>query len=456
MRRCTIFRLAAALACLVATPVVTTAQSFLNAGDLPTVTISEASYRNLMDRVSALEASMGNSQEDSWLDTHGQKWKHKWGGRVMADNVLFAQEPAGAPQQNYFEFRRIRLFTSGTGYGIFDYKLQLDFEPENSGAQAVSMKDIWLGMDHVPVLGYVKFGHYYAPFSLEMNTSDKYITFLERTIPTEAVFAPGREVGVAAYNHTHDQNITWGYGVFFDDLSDVTKERIDDNQGTTLAGRMTWTPYYDEMSKGRFLFHTGLGIRYTDPHDNSIRFRSRPHVHEGNYFIDTGTFADASDFTVLGAELATVWGPLSLQSELMWTQTSTGDRGLGEQSLYGAYVFASYFLTGEHREYVRRYGIFGRVKPLENFWIVRGAGIGAGAVELKARWSYLDFSNVDRGTYNDITVGFNWYWTPYVQIKFDWIHPFTDDTFANADGAPADFLGDTESDIIAIRMQFDF
>ncbi len=72
---------------------------------------------------------------DGWTDTHTEKWKHKWGGRVMLDWVNWADQqgtlaPVGG--QNYVEFRRLRFFCSGKGYGVFDYKLQVDFEPEGA------------------------------------------------------------------------------------------------------------------------------------------------------------------------------------------------------------------------------------------------------------------------------------------------------------------------------------
>ena len=38
----------------------------------------------------------------------------------------------GADPDDYWEFRRIRLFMEGKGYGIYEYKIQLDFEPEGS------------------------------------------------------------------------------------------------------------------------------------------------------------------------------------------------------------------------------------------------------------------------------------------------------------------------------------
>ena len=39
-----------------------------------------------------------------------------------------------------------------------------------------------------------------------------------------------------------------------------------------LAGRLTWLPYYDEISNGRYLIHTGLGILYTDETEHQTYF----------------------------------------------------------------------------------------------------------------------------------------------------------------------------------------
>ena len=66
-------------------------------------------------------------------------------------------------------------------------------------------------------------------------------------------------------------------------------------------------------------------------------------------------------------------------------------------NLYGAYVYCSYFLTGENRIYERfgQHGAqFGRNVPYSNFFWVPGC-CGPGAWEVKARTSYLDLNEVD-------------------------------------------------------------
>lgn len=415
---------------------------------------------NVMERLDALEASDSNSGlfDEGGEDTHGEKWSHKWGGRIMGDYVNWMDQTPPLGGQDYFEFRRLRLFVEGEGYGVYDYKLQLDFEPENSisvtdsggdtstvpYAGGVAMKDLWLGIKDIPLLGYVRFGHYKAPFSIEELTSSKYITFMERALPN--VFSPGREVGVTSFNVSEDEYVTWAVGCFFDDIDEVAKERVDDNQGVRVVGRATCTPYYDELAEGRYMTHLGICAMYTDDRDNSVRFRSRPEIHEGPRLVDSGTVA-ADDYTTLCAEAAWVHGPLSIQSEFMWVNVNT--LAGADQDYYGAYAYLSYFFTGEHRPYERRWGRFGRIKPLENFWIVdTGAGrcVGRGAWEGTVRWSYLDLTDGPSAEQmHDLTVGFNWYWNPYTRMMFNYIHAFPD--------TPAQ---QEDADILGMRLQVDF
>ncbi len=205
-------------------------------------------------------------------------------------------------------------------------------------------------------------------------------------------------------------------------------------------------PYYDEPSNGRYLIHTGVGILHTEDQDDSVRFRARPQIHEGPRLIDSGALS-ASTYTTGNVEMATVWGPVTLQSEafLSSVNLTTGNF----VNVQGAYVHVSYFLTGENRIFERfgQHGPqFGRNVPYTNFFAVPGC-IGSGAWETKARWSYLDLNNVDRGQYNDLTVGFNWYWTDRVRIMFDWIHPITSSQTT---------FGATESDLLAMRFDFNW
>ena len=86
------------------------------------------------------EAEAQKSAE--WVDMSTDKWTVKLGGHVQLDYVNWAHaDPAisgsAAPPalgtKDYSEFRRLRLVADGTGYGVFDFRLQMTLEPANFG-----------------------------------------------------------------------------------------------------------------------------------------------------------------------------------------------------------------------------------------------------------------------------------------------------------------------------------
>ncbi len=436
--------------------------------------IETQSWEEMLKRIEALEKQMkltesqkadaassknktGSSSEKStetksktneaeWIDVSKEKWNVKLGGHIQADYITWPNaDPAIVGAQNYFSFRRLRLLADGTGYGNLDFRLQMTLEPgsgPNNDFATPDVKDAYLSMNEIPLIGRIRFGNFFVPFGLEQVTNDTMNVFNERSIPTQGIFTADREIGLGFYNHSRDQNVTWSGGIFFDNIDDTIKTRFDANQGIRLAGRLTWLPLYDEPSDGRYLIHTGLGVLYTNDQDNRVRFRARPQIQRGPVLMDTGTL-DADSYTTGCLEGAVVWGPLTLQSEAYLCQVNMLN---GEtEHLNGMYAHISYFLTGECRNYERfgQHGAqFGRPNVYSNFFIVPGR-ISPGAIEAKARWSYLGMNRLNRGQYNDLTIGFNWYWNDRTRFMFDWIHPIT-----TADAA----FGATESDLLAMRM----
>lgn len=382
-----------------------------------------------------------------------QKWTVKLGGHVQMDYINWAQaDPAIPNTQDYFEFRRLRLVADGTGYGNCDFRLQMTLEPESQGESPIGqvtspeVKDAYFSMNEIPLLGRMRVGNFFVPFSLEQVTNDTNNIFMERSIPTQGVFAADREVGVAFYNCNDAKSVTWSSGFFLDSISESLKERLDDNQGCRLSGRLTWLPYYDEASNGRYLVHTGLGVLYTNDQDKRVRFRARPQIREGTRIIDSGVLS-ADEYTTGNVESAIVWGRFTVQSEAFLCGVHQLDGSTNQVN--GAYLHTSYFLTGENRSFERfgQHGAqFSRNVPKTNFSLTR-KGCGWGAWEAKARWSHLDLNDVNAGQYNDFTFGLNWYWSDRTRMMFDWIHPIT---------SQRTVFGATNSDILASRFDFNW
>ncbi len=409
----------------------------------------------ILKRLDKIEQDAAKAKDDS------NKWTVKLGGHVQLDYVNFARAddaisgPAAAPgTKDYFEFRRLRLVADGTGYGQFDFRLQMTLEPETVGESPAGtvispdVKDAYLSMNEIPFLGRFRIGNFFVPFSLEQVTNDTNNVFMERSIPTQGIFAADREVGFAFYDCTEDKNVTWSYGMFLDSISEGLKERIDDNQGYRLSGRVTYLPFYDEASNGRYMLHVGAGILFTDDQNKSVRFRSRPQIHEGPRLIDSGAVA-ADTYTTGNLEMALVWGSITLQSEAFLC--SVDRLSGGAATIGGAYLHGSYFLTGENRIFERfgQHGAqFGRNKPINNFSLRASDGCtGWGAWEAKARYSNLNLNDLNAGEYNDLTVGMNWYWSDRTRVMFDWIHPVTSSRTT---------FGKTNSDLLALRFDFNW
>ncbi len=321
--------------------------------------------------------------------------------------VTFADQDAGNQARfgdidNYTEWRRLRLQSDGEGYGVYFYRVQVEFEPEGVAGVAdsgVIIRDCYIGMKEVPWLGTVIIGNTKQPISLEVLTSSNYLTFMERSLP-RMFLVDERRLGIHAANYIPSEALIWDYGIFVADPFEEDHEVISDNPGVRLVGRTVTTPYFCEG--GRHFVHLGLGGAWqTVGEDNLWRWRTRPEVHEGPNFIDSGLF-DSRSFYTLNFESAVNWGTVSLQSELYYNRN---DSMLGDIDLYGAYAEATWFLTGESRPYERSRGIFERVKPYTNFWLVRGSDgvdMGWGAWQLATRWSTVDLSDAafrgrDRG-----------------------------------------------------------
>ena len=90
-------------------------------------------------------------------------------GYVGASSNLQAAFPS-LPGYNT-DFRKLRLKTFTTLYETVDIKFDIDF------ARQQELKDLWVGISNLPVVGQVRVGHMKEPFSLEELTSSTNLTF---------------------------------------------------------------------------------------------------------------------------------------------------------------------------------------------------------------------------------------------------------------------------------------
>ncbi len=403
---------------------------------------------------------------DNGLKFKGKNFKAQIGGRIMLDvdfiddkDYVAASGRANSPTS--VEFRRLRFFTSGQIGKTVGYKIDFDFT-----SNSIFVKDAWIEFRGLrdcfgcgtPV---IQIGRMKEPIGLEWMTSSKYLTFIERSIMTEA-FSPDRGTGIMIKDVWRGGQMGYQAGVFTSE-SALTNgaSRVDGNanfetHGWGATGRYWWAPWYDCNCKSRRL-HVGASASYrTDIGSGSrVRYRSRPGVHTFSHrAINTDRLAADSTLTY-GAELAWVLGPWSIQAEYMGTQVSAPTGGT-DSSFYGYYAEVSYWLTGESRVY--KNGVFGRTKPCCN-WLDQDCCC-KGGWQLAARYNFVDLNDgaVTGGEMTTIEFGVNWHLSPTTRIMWNVVYANVDRSAGQIAGAPASNGLAFDEDILAFatRFQVDF
>ena len=354
------------------------------------------------------------------------------GGRLMVDGGYIgtnkALRNAYPTLQGWNDvLRSARMSLVATFYKTIEAKIEYDFSGEDEVNILPKFQDLWVASKRkIPFLGYIIVGNMKEPFSLEELTGKDTITFMERSLPTKA-FSPAYNFGSKLNNSALDERITWAAGIYWNTqgLNNAysggdLKDQFSTANGYSLAARITGLPWYEE--EGRGLLHLGVSynFRARNVNENGAeeKFSTRPESYlTDEKLVDTGNIS-ATRSNLINVELAWVWGPFSLQGEYFHAFTN----GLGNPNFWGYYIYGSFFLTGEHRNYNSTNGVFTSIKPKQNFNPLKG---GWGALEIAARYSYINLNNssggISGGKEDNVTLGLNWYLRPNLRLVFNYV-----------------------------------
>jgi phosphate-selective porin OprO/OprP len=282
------------------------------------------------------------------------------------------------------------------------------------------------------------------PFSLEEQTGLSSITFMERALPVQA-FSPGRNIGVR-YDHPGSDSILNGSaGIYlntgsFGSIGEASNQLSNAN-GFNITGRIFGHPVFEENDEK--MLHLGLSYTHGFRDEEDIRFRARPESRlTDKRLVDTGEF-QADGYDKIGTELALVLGSLSFQGECFYTLMDASSKG--DPDFWGAYAYLSWFISGDHRKYIRSKGTFSfgeqyyRFRPRKGNW---------GALELGLRYSYLNLNDaeINGGKEKNFTVGVNWYHQRNIRVMLNYIH-------ANAKDRDSPLIEIGRADIVQLRFQ---
>ena len=382
------------------------------------------------------------------------------GGRLYFDGVTYDDDDAtaaffGTDRNNEFGIRTFRLSGKGNIYENLEYSIEVELRGTD-----ISYKDIYMQQTALPVIGNFRAGHFKEPIGLEEFGSDKFGTFMEKTLAT-STFCPSRNFGVMMYNRLDAcDDATWFAGLFRSDSPDVpvsTGLERDDRNDWSFSTRLAWLPYYDEPSNGRYLVHVGGSYSYRNSFDQFgnqntaavnqnglVEFSPKSWVGTQGP-IGVGAEGNSDEWNVLASEFLVIWGSVSFQAEYFHNVMTSGEE------YNGAYAFVSYFLTGENRAYKKDTKVTDRTIPFEPaFWIdtCKGMCCGRGAWELATGYSYVDLEDGhditatrQRAFVDAYIVGLNWYHNPWSRIQINYEHEMTDFVAGATPDSAADIFG---------------
>ena len=350
------------------------------------------------------------------------------GGRIMLDHAYYFDDSASSGTgslESGSEARRTRLFVSGNLYNqAWKYKFQYDFTASGSAG----IRDAYIGWSSKPFT--VAVGNLKHPFSLDSQTSSKYVTFMERNLAS-AFYSPfDRRIGVrGAFK---GPGLTATAGLFGDSV-----EGTNEDDGASYAARVT----YNLLHGSDDVLHLGAGGIYRDRNGaRNFRLRQRFESHvTDDRIVNTGQVSDVESVSVYGAEAAYVRDRLALKGEYMlFNMGRTGMAGMASNpdlDFSGYYAEASWFLTDDSVTY--KDGVFKAVKPSS---IVGDGGVGAWQVAV--RYSSLDLTDsimrttaaamganpavvsqvgAVGGEVDNLTLGVNGYLTPTIRLSLNYV-----------------------------------
>jgi phosphate-selective porin OprO/OprP len=339
------------------------------------------------------------------------------------------------------EFRRVRLSATRALGEHHEARLSFDL----SAGQAI-VRDAYVELREMPYVGDIRLGHFREPFSIEEETSSRFVSFMEFGLPT--VFAPGRNMGLMLKNRGLGSRAQWAVGVF-QDVGEFGNSLGVGKVG--LTARLAALPVFEEKS-GDFL-HAGLAFSTRVPPKERVRYRARPEVNLAPWFVDTRdpvTLEDipAERLNLGNAEVAGSFGPLHFQgvysracATLPADEASSCEScGSDKMALWGLSAQVGYLITREHRGYSLESGSFSPVVPSTDFLEHEGAG----AWEVVARYSMLDLTEADTvdNRLSNFSLGLNWYPSVQTRMTLNVLTPS---------------LEDIGSDVaVAMRLQADF
>lgn len=360
-------------------------------------------------------------------------WSFKPRGRLQVDAASINPSETIATNSlgSTVRVRRAQFGIDGTIPGGFGYRVEADI-----GSGSAELTDMYLTYKAAKNLT-LTLGQHKPFWGLEELTSDLFTSFNERAA-YHGAFGFERRVGLSATYA--GKNVLLQGGIFADNAADLNGDGT--NNSRSFDGRIVFMPKLGETQL--HLGASGHSRRFND-FSSTARYRARPFTRTTDTrFVDTRGFL-ASGEDSFGLEALVSNGRFHASAESHWL-TAKRIGAFADPTFNGGYAEVGYFLTKDSLTY--KGGVVDRTKPANPL----GKG-GMGAVQVNARYDWVDLSDEAIVGGKQQTYGLSLVWTPteYVRFMANYGHLELSDAAVLAGGK-----GDYTADVFGMRAQIDF
>lgn len=284
----------------------------------------------------------------------------------------------------------------------------------------------------------LKMGNFKENFSIQRNTTSRYLQFMER--PMVTYLAPSRHLGI---NVRYDLPFLWASaGVFGPELKGAEEQTFmeDGNkdyglsEGLSYTGKLVYRPLHKAKNAS---LHIGAAVSYRNPKltstdgYNAARYSTRNSTSiNRKKYLDTDAITGLDHELAYTFELAGHWKGLRYEAAYIARQAyldPAKNDVTGLRPAWGWYAQAGYLLFGGNQNYDAGGAKYTRVNRGKEW----------GDIELCARVEYMNLNlhkNYMGGSAYAYALGFNIYVTE--NVKFVVNYQYNDnDIYANGKGA---------------------
>jgi phosphate-selective porin OprO/OprP len=369
-------------------------------------------------------------------------------GRVQLDYRQFDNDRDAATTEG-FDVRRAYFGVAGKIGEFYDYKVvgNLAEADKTTTSKSNQLDEAYFGINWWKEASF-RFGQFKMPFSLEEQTSSRFIDFQERSLANKMV--PAKEIGAMIHGDIN--------GVFYGAALSTGESRSNveglANEGNDVIVRVgtNLAKYLDQKNN---VYHLAVAGSWGDQ-GTAMNIEANNEGKGGTIFKSSSIIGKRDR---MGLEGAVALGPVKFQSEYIRNSYDVTSYNAVDKNGTGVdadawYVSALWMITGENYADSYKAGKFDRLKPINNF-NPENVKSGMGAWEVGVRYSSFDASDLTKvgvsGTTTNlksdaVTAGLKWIVTPNTRIMLNYVDTNFDKPIGNINGEKA----------VTLRTQMDF